>query len=163
MVARSLPVSAAPQTGAPTGDATTRLRAALDALSPLADELGGLLASERERLVARDWEAVLRLADDKDRLVQRLQQRTHELVQACEGRPPEEAFARAGLGEAHAALREHAARLQHANRESRALLDHHRARVDTALRLMNRHDSTGLYGRDGYAGSSRPGQRIASA
>lgn len=144
-------------------DWSTRLRAALDALTPLADELGGLLATERACLVARDWEAVLRLADDKDRLVQRLQAQTRELEQACEGRTPEQAFTAAGLGDAHAALRAHAARLQHANRESRALLDHHRARVDTALRLMNRNDATGLYGRDGYAGAIRAGQRIASA
>lgn len=155
MVARPPVVSATPD--------AARLRAALDALTPLADELGGLLARERERLVARDWEAVLRLADEKDRLVQRLQSQSRELENACGGRPAEQAFAAAGLAEAHAVLRDHAARLQHANRESRALLDHHRARVDTALRLMNRNDAVGLYGRDGYAGASRPGQRIASA
>ena len=160
MVALPHPVAPAERSAPQTA---TRLRAALDALTPLADELGTLLAAERERLVARDWEAVLRLADDKDRLVQRLQVQTRELEQACEGRSPEEAFAAAGLAAPHAALREHAARLQHANRESRALLDHHRARVDTALRMMNRNDATGLYGRDGYAGAPRPGQRIASA
>ena len=161
MVARPQPVTgAAPDDGPST---TARLRAALDAITPLADELGVLLGAERERLVARDWEAVLRLADDKDRLVQQLQARTRELELACAGRSPEAAFTAAGLSDAHAQLREHAARLQHANRESRALLDHHRARVDTALRLMNRHDTAGLYGRDGYAGSSRPGQRLASA
>lgn len=163
MVARPLALEPAQGAQAPDPARRARLSAALAALVPLADELGALLATERERLIARDWEAVLRLADDKDRLVQRLQAQTRELEQACEGRSPEEAFTAAGLGEAHAALREHASRLQHANRESRALLDHHRARVDTALRLMNRNDATGLYGRDGYAGASRPGQRIASA
>lgn len=160
MVALPHPVTPAERPAPPS---VTRLRAALDALSPLADELGTLLAAERERLVARDWEVVLRLADDKDALVQRLQTRTRELEQACEGRTPEEAFAAAGLSDAHASLRERAARLQHANRESRALLDNHRARVDTALRLMNRNDATGLYGRDGYAGTGNTRQRLASA
>lgn len=138
-----------------------RLRSGLDSLLQLTDELGRVLATERERLVARDWDAILHLAEDKDRLVQRLQSQSQEFEKACAGATSGTATTllqmldAAGLGPAHAVLRERAAQLQRANRESRALLDHHHARVDTALRLMDRADapsssSLGLYGRDGY-------------
>lgn len=159
----------------------SHLRTGLDSLLQLFDELGRVLASERERLVARDWDAILRLAEDKDRLIQRLQAQSQEFdrtcAQAAPGTPRESlatVLEAAGLGPAHAALRERAAQLQCANRESRALLDHHHARVDTALRLLNRSDapssaSLGLYGRDGYyargaataaTGVQSPGGRI---
>lgn len=138
-----------------------RLRGGLDGLVQLTEELGRVLATEHERLVARDWDAILRLAEDKDQLVLRLQAQSQEFEKTCAGAASAttatllQVLDAAGLGSAHAALRERAAHLQRANRESRALLDHHHARVDTALRLMNRADapsssSLGLYGRDGY-------------
>ncbi len=138
-----------------------RLSSGLDSLLQLTEELGRVLATERERLVARDWDAILHLAEDKDRLVQRLQTQSQEFEKACAGAVSGattsllQVLDLAGLGAAHAVLRERAGQLQRANRESRALLDHHHARVDTALRLMNRADapsssSLGLYGRDGY-------------
>jgi flagellar biosynthesis/type III secretory pathway chaperone len=144
------------------GSVTARLRNGLDSLLQLTHELGRTLAAERERLVARDWDAILQLADEKDGLVERLQAQSQEFEKSCatamSGSSSPSLLAMldaAGLGAAHATLRMRAAHLQRANRESRALLDHHHARVDTALRLMNRSDapsssSLGLYGRDGY-------------
>jgi flagellar biosynthesis/type III secretory pathway chaperone len=151
-------------TDSPALDGTVgaRLRSGLDSLLQLTNELGRTLAAERERLVARDWDAILQLADEKDGLVQRLQAQSQEFEKSCaaamSGSPGGTLLTMldaAGLGAAHATLRMRASHLQRANRESRALLDHHHARVDTALRLMNRSDapsssSLGLYGRDGY-------------
>lgn len=150
-------------TGTGTGIGTGSLGALLDTLTALTTELEALLAAERERLIARDWDAVLNLSTAKESLVQRLQAQARELEAVCGGQPPGDTLARAGLSVAYAELRDRSARLQRANRESRALLDHHRARVDTALRLMNRGDAIGLYGRDGYAGAGSSSRRLASA
>jgi flagellar biosynthesis/type III secretory pathway chaperone len=144
------------------GAVVARLRSGLDSLLQLTDQLGRVLAVERERLVARDWDAILQLVEDKDSLVQRLQAQSQEFEKCCASAITGSGAASllamldaAGLGAAHATLRMRAAHMQRANRESRALLDHHHARVDTALRLMNRADAPssstlGLYGRDGY-------------
>jgi flagellar biosynthesis/type III secretory pathway chaperone len=168
-VARHTPDSP-PAAVALSADALARLRGALDSLLQLTDQLGGLLAAERERLVARDWDAILRLSEDKEKLVQ-----SQEFEKSCAAAAADSAAASvpamlesAGLGAAHAALRTRAAELQRANRESRALLDHHLARVDTALRLMNRADAApssrlGLYGRDGYGRIGGTGRRLAEA
>ena len=157
------------------GAALARLRSGLDSLLQLTDQLGRVLAAERERLVARDWDAILHLADDKDSLVQRLQAQSQEFEKGCASAITDGGAASllamldaAGLGAAHATLRMRAAHLQRANRESRALLDHHHARVDTALRIMNRADAPsssklGLYGRDGYSRLGGTGRRLAEA
>lgn len=157
------------------GANTARLHGGLDSLLELTDELGRTLAAERERLVARDWDAILQLAEQKDSLVQRLQAQSQEFEKACANAIAATAapsllamLDAAGLGTAHATLRMRAAHLQRANRESRALLDHHLSRVDTALRLMNRSDapsssSLGLYGRDGFGRMGGTGRRLAEA
>lgn len=157
------------------GAAVTRLRSGLDSLLALTDQLGRTLATERERLVARDWDAILKIAEDKDSLVQRLQAQSQEFEKTCAAAMADTAapsllamLDAAGLGAAHATLRMRAAHLQRANRESRALLDHHHARVDTALHLMNRADAPsssrlGLYGRDGYGRLGGTGRRLAEA
>lgn len=153
--------SASPAAPRLDGALVARLRSGLDSLLQLTGQLGTLLSTERERLVARDWDAILRLAEDKDGLVQRLQAQSQAFEKECESAMSGDSFTlpavleAAGLGAAHASLRQRAAELQRANRESRALLDHHHSRVDTALRLMNRADAPssstlGLYGRDGY-------------
>lgn len=140
-----------------------RLHANLLAQTALADELATLLAAERERLAARDWDAILRLTEDKAVLIQRLQVQSSELVQLAGGKPIGEVIAAHGLQPVHAALIERAAHLQRANREARALLDHHQARVGSALRSMNRGDAVGVYGRNGYAGTGSIRQKLAAA
>lgn len=140
-----------------------RLHANLLAQTALADELATLLAAERERMVARDWDAILRLTEDKAALIQRLQVQSAELAQLAGGKPIADVIAAHGLGSVHSALVERAARLQRANREARALLDHHQARVGSALRSMNRGDATGVYGRNGYAGTASLRQKLAAA
>lgn len=142
---------------------TERLRNNLAAQTASATELEALLTQERERLVARDWEAILKLTQDKERLIQRLHGQGRELEQLAAGQPLASVLETAGLSAAKAALHEQAAHLQRANRECRALFDHHQARVGTALRLLNRGDSAGTYGRSGYAGPGRLSQRIAQA
>lgn len=142
---------------------TQRLHANLLAQTALADELATLLAAERERLVARDWDAILRLTEDKAALIQRLQMQSSELELMAAGKPIADFVAAHGLSAVHAALVDRAARLQRANREARALLDHHQARVDSALRSMNRGDATGVYGRNGYAGTGNLRQKLAAA
>ena len=174
---RTEPFTASPPAPGFDGAVAARLRSGLDGLLQLTGELGRALAAERERLVARDWDAILHLAEEKDGLVQRLQAQSQEFEKACAAALSVMPGAKtllamldaAGLGAAHATLRMRASHLQRANRESRALLDHHHARVDTALRMMNRADapsssSLGLYGRDGYyargaatAAASAPG------
>jgi flagellar biosynthesis/type III secretory pathway chaperone len=141
-----------------------RLRSNLAAQQAAAETLSDLAACERERLLARDWDAILRLCEDKHAQVQRLQTLARELDALCAGQPVAEVMAAQALSEPYGRLLERAAQLQRANREARALLDHHQARVGTALRLLKRGDSTGLYGRNGHAGA--PGslrQRLASA
>ena len=176
---RSHPSRTAPPSSPPAarldGAAVAHLRSGLDTLLELTDQLGRVLAAERERLDARDWDAVLRLAEDKDGLVQRLQAQSQEFQKGCDAAVADlaspsllEMLDAVGLGAAHATLRMRAAHLQRANRESRALLDHHHARVDTALRLMNRADASspsrlGLYGRDGYGRMGGTGRRLAEA
>lgn len=140
-----------------------RLRTNLAAQTASATELEALLTQERERLMARDWEAILQLTQDKERLIQRLQSQGRELEQLAAGQPLATVIENAGLTPAKAALHDQAARLQRANRESRALFDHHQSRVGTALRLLNRGDNAGTYGRSGYTGAGRLSQRIAQA
>lgn len=147
----------------PAPNPTQRLRANLGAQTALADELFTLLAAERERLVARDWDAILRLTDDKAVLIQKLQAQARELEQLAGGKPLDELIAAHGLQDVHSALIERAAVLQRANREARALLDHHQSRVGSALRTLNRGDGTGVYGRNGYTGAGRVSQRLAAA
>lgn len=150
-----------PNPAAPTP--TQRLHANLLAQTSLADELATLIAAERERMVARDWDAILRLTEDKAKLIQRLQVQGRELEQLAAGKPVAEVIAAHGLTDVHQMLMDRAARLQRANREARALLDHHQGRVDSALRSMNRGDGTGVYGRNGYAGNGRVSQKLAAA
>lgn len=150
-----------PNPAAPTP--TQRLHANLLAQTSLADELSTLIAAERERMVARDWDAILRLTEDKAKLIQRLQVQGRELEQLAAGKPVAEVIAAHGLTDVHQTLMDRAARLQRANREARALLDHHQGRVDSALRSMNRGDGTGVYGRNGYAGNGRVSQKLAAA
>lgn len=143
---------------------TDRLRSNLAAQQVQTDALTALVAAERERLVARDWDSILTLSADKETQVLRLQTLARELEQLCAGQPVLDTLAAHGLASAHGVLMDAAARLQRANREARALLDHHQARVGAALRLMNRADAAGLYGRNGHAGTSGAlRQRLASA
>lgn len=140
-----------------------RLHANLSAQTASANELETLLAQERERLIARDWEAILQLSEAKERLIQRLAALGRELEELAAGRSILSLIDAAGLSPQQSALSEQATRLQRANRESRALLDHHHARVGTALRMLNRGDGAGTYGRSGYAGTGRLSQRLALA
>lgn len=149
----------------PIPSAAERLGRNLAAQNAAVDTLAGLLAAERERMLARDWDAILVLCAEKETAVQQLQGLAREFEALCGGRPASEVSAELGLTTAHARLLDQAARLQRANREARALLDHHQARVNTALRLMNRTDVAGLYGRHGQAGMGAGvlSQRLASA
>lgn len=142
-----------------------RLGSNIAAQRAAAESLAALVAAERERMLARDWDAILRLCTEKETAVQHLQALAREFEQLCAGRPVSEVVAAHGLADTHALLLDQAARLQRANREARALLDHHQARVNTALRLMNRTEAAGLYGRHGQAGVGAGvlSQRLASA
>lgn len=142
---------------------TQRLHANLLAQTALADELSTLIAAERERMIARDWDAILRLTEDKAALIQRLQVQGRELEQLAAGQPVADVIAKHGLTAVHQSLVDRAARLQRENREARALLDHHQGRVDSALRTMNRGDGSGVYGRNGYTGNGRVSQKLAAA
>lgn len=147
----------------PAAQHASRLRANLAAQTASAHELETLLAQERERLTARDWEAMLQLSETKERLIQRLAAFGRELEELAAGRSILSVIQAAGLSAEQAALSAQAERLQRANRECRALLDHHQNRVGTALRLLNRGDGAGIYGRGGYAGLGGLSQRIALA
>lgn len=140
-----------------------RLRANLATQAALAAELETLLSQERSRLMARDWDAVLSLCEDKNTRVSRLAILGRELDTLAAARPLPALLDALGLGAARAAMQEQATRLQRANRECRALLDHHQARVGTALRLLDRGTSAGTYGRNGYAGGERLSQKLAAA
>lgn len=140
-----------------------RLRANISAQLRIAGELEAMLGEERQVLIARDWPAVMRISEDKNRLVAQMQNLGRELDPLCAGKSPREALAQLGLSHEHAQLLNLADRLQRANRESRSLLDHHQRRVGAALRLMNRGDGGNTYGRNGYAGIGRLSQRLAAA
>lgn len=142
---------------------TERLRANLAAQTTNASELETLLSQERERLIARDWEAVLHLSEHKERLIVRLSAQGRELAQLAAGDAINTVLDANGLSSMQAALHEQAARLQRANRESRALLDHHQSRVGTALRLLQRGDGAGTYGRSGFSGNGRLSMKLAQA
>ncbi len=148
---------------APAALLAPRLRANLAAQTASANELEVLLAQERERLIARDWEAMLKLSESKERLILRLAAFGRELEELAAGRSILSVIEAAGLSAEQAALSNQAERLQRANRECRALLDSHQNRVGTALRLLNRGDGAGTYGRTGYAGLGGLSQRIALA
>ncbi|MGQ0699757.1 MAG: flagellar export chaperone FlgN [Panacagrimonas sp.] len=143
--------------------APERLRANLARQVSTATELEVVLGSEREQLITRNWDVVLRLSADKNRLVQQLQSLGRELDEITAGRDLQAVLVEQGLKDACAALHDQAARLQRANREVRALLDHHQTRVGTALRLLGRGDAAGTYGRNGYTGTGRVSQRLAAA
>ncbi|MGQ0530693.1 MAG: flagellar export chaperone FlgN [Panacagrimonas sp.] len=151
----SLPVAASAS--------SDRFRANISAQLRIASELEALLGEERRGLIARDWPAVMRISEDKNRLVAQMQNLGRELDPLCAGHALREVLARLDLAHEHAQLLNIADRLQRANRESRSLLDHHQRRVGTALRLMNRGDGGNTYGRNGYAGIGRLSQRLAAA
>lgn len=142
---------------------TERLRANISAQTRIAGELESVLGEERRVLIARDWAGVLRISEDKNRLVVQMQNLARELDQLCAGKSLTELLTRLGMGKEHLLLMGLSDRLQRANRESRSLLDHHQRRVGTALRLMNRGDGGNTYGRNGYAGIGRLSQRLAAA
>lgn len=146
-----------------SGALAERLRARLTAQSGLATELEGMLGRERGHLMSRDWDAVLSLSEDKNQLVARLQILANEITELAAGKSLPELLDSLGLGSTQAEMQEQATRLLRANRECRALLDHHQARVGTALRLLNRGPSVGTYGRNGYAGNGRLSQKLAAA
>lgn len=156
-------VTAAP---VPPCDARTlaeRLRANLAAQAAQATELEALLGRERGQLMARDWDAILAAIEQKNGLVGRMQALGAELTELVAGKPLPALLDSLGLGAARSATQEQATRLLRANRECRALLDHHQARVGTALRLLDRAPSAGTYGRNGYAGNGRLSQKLAAA
>ena len=142
---------------------TERLRANISAQTRIAGELESVLGEERSALIARDWPNVLRISEDKNRLVVQMQNLARELDQLCAGKSLTELLTRLGMDKEHLLLVSLSDRLQRANRESRSLLDHHQRRVGTALRLMNRGDGGNTYGRNGYAGVGRLSQRLAAA
>lgn len=143
-------------------DPTDALRQSLTTQLRLATELEQLLAEERARMTARDWEAVLRLSERKTQLVAQLQAASRP--GAAPGSPAlRAAAASAGLDTLHDELARCAERLLRANRACRALLDHHQTRVDTALQLMNRGPAAGIYGPAGRRATGRVSQRLAAA
>ena len=140
-----------------------RLKTNLADQAQVATQLETLVLRERAALVARDWDAILLLCDQKNDLVLRLQSLARDFDQGIAGRTPADVLAPLGLLAAHQDLMNQAAQLQRANRESRTLFDHHRAKVGTALQMMNRGDATRLYGRNGMAGNGRLSNPLAEA
>ncbi|MGQ0621257.1 MAG: flagellar export chaperone FlgN [Panacagrimonas sp.] len=142
--------------------ATDRLRANLAAQTVATQDMDALLFREREGIGASDWPAVQGVAAEKLTVAARLQNLMRELLFLTADAPGTRLNA-LGLKNEWAALLDAARRLQGVNRESRVLLDRHRARAGAALQVLNRGDSTPTYGRHGTAGFGGLRQKIASA
>ncbi|WP_420465840.1 flagellar export chaperone FlgN [Panacagrimonas sp.] len=139
------------------------VRRNLDAQYALAEELDALLLQERERVQARDWPAVLAISRDKVTRVQRLQKLATDLQLQAAGNALPAWLRSLDLDAELDRLALLAARLQRSNRESRSLLDHHQARVGAALKLLQRSQGPGLYGRHGQASTGRISRVLAAA
>lgn len=139
------------------------VRRNLDTQYALAAELDRLLHHERERVLARDWPAVLSVSHDKEARVQRLQKLVAELQMQAAGQPLQTWLRSLNLDADLDRLSTLATQLQRGNRESRGLLDHHQARVGAALKLLQRTQGPGIYGRHGHTATGRVSRVLAAA
>lgn len=142
--------------------AIDRLRANLGAQTVAAQDMDALLTRERERIGARDWPGVQGIAAEKIAVAARLQNLMRELL-ALTSDAPGTRLSALGLQNEWTALLDAARHLLGANRESRVLLDRHRARAGAALQVLNRGDSKPTYGRHGVTGFGGLRQKIAAA
>jgi len=143
--------------------AADKLRSNLAAQLQASREIEDLIEQEQAALRVRAWPQVQAHALAQAGPVQRLQNLHRDLLVQAGTRTPAEHVQSLGQEAAWNDLLASAARLQQANRESRALLDAQQSKVESALRLLRPGSESSLYGRNGRRGLSAPSLRLASA